>query len=155
VSESVPYAGPIIDLSQRYATTRESLMRLSYVSRRSTELSDDVMFNVLLSSAVRNYLAGISSTVWSSHAYIVQTLEGTASVIEPFYHRICSDDRHHEVTCFDRVRIEARSFARPLVLKRVHDEKWSAMGVPFDLPETSFDDACRLLIRRGAVTATR
>ena len=65
-----------IDFAERYASTTGPLVQLTYVSRRLASTDDDLLINILLSAAVRNFLAGISAKLWVSATHIVQTLEG-------------------------------------------------------------------------------
>lgn len=155
VSESLPQIGSSIDMSARYATTRGPLLRLSYVSRREPGLRDEVLVNLLLSAAVRNYLAGISSELWGSQRFFVHLIEGAASAVEPLYWRICQDDRHDDVTCIHRSTIQNRAFTRPLAWRSVTNEVWSVVGLPVGNADLSFDEACDDLLRGHAVATHR
>ena len=145
----------MIDLSLRYSASAVPLLRLTYVSRRLPQVSDDAMVNVLLSASVRNYLAGVSAKIWFSPRFFAQVLEGSLGAVEPLYARICQDARHEEVTCVDRLRSTPRTFVRPLTWHRVTGAPWSITCVPTEEADQPFEEASEALIRRGPVTNTR
>lgn len=140
----------MIDFAERYASTSGPLVQLTYVSRRLATTDDDQLINILLSAAVRNFLAGISAKLWVSSTHIVQTLEGSAAAVESSFRRIAADNRHSSVTCIARQRVNDRVYARPLNWNRVAGETWAVVGANFGDGARGFADACEEFIRTGA-----
>lgn len=147
-----PHISTAIDFAERYNLTSGPLIRLTYVSRRPTTTTDDQLINILLSAAVRNFLAGISAKLWVSTTHIVQTLEGNASAVESSFKRIATDNRHSSVTCIARTRVSDRVYVRPLNWNRIVGETWSIVDASLGDGTRTFADACEDFILAGPMT---
>ncbi len=147
---TAPSREQVIDMSLRYAAATDPLLQLTYVSRRNSVASDDVVINMLITAGVRNFLAGVSGQLFASALHFAQTLEGSATVVESTFRRISRDSRHSHVTCLLRKRVEKRDFLRPMSWTRIQQEAWPlAAAAPVDAG-LSFDDACRHLLMAQA-----
>lgn len=137
------------DLSERYVRNHGPLLRLSYASRREEVASTDTMVNVMISAAVRNFMAGVSAKLWVSNRFFVQTLEGSSGTVESIFHRIARDPRHRDVVCFRRDRVEERRYTRPITWLCQEGGDWPIDDLPAAVESLAFDAVCESLILRA------
>jgi hypothetical protein len=87
------------------------LVRLLYASRSSTELTQDVIDNLLASSRRNNPVLGVTGLLCHSGDIFMQVLEGGRDVVNQLYTRISSDTRHRDVTLLHYEEITERRFS--------------------------------------------
>ena len=74
-----------------------ALTQIVYVSRRSSELSDVGLTQIVAVGAERNRMRGVSGLLMMSGGNVMQLLEGDAGEVEPLLARIAADPRHYDV----------------------------------------------------------
>jgi hypothetical protein len=87
------------------------LVRLLYASRSSTELTQDIIDNLLASSRRNNPVLGVTGLLCHSGDIFMQVLEGGRDVVNQLYTRISSDTRHRDVTLLHYEEITERRFS--------------------------------------------
>lgn len=68
--------------------------RLIYVSRSSVAGQTDIVADIVLSSAARGAVVGVTGMLWSDGGYFVQVLEGPIEPLTATFVRISAESRH-------------------------------------------------------------
>lgn len=89
------------------------LVRLLYASRSNQVITDDIVHEILTASRRNNNDEGITGVlcVYDSGDNFVQVLEGGRTQVNELYQRICSDNRHSQVTILHYSDIVERRFS--------------------------------------------
>lgn len=95
------------------------LVSLVYASTRSSDWSDDDIYEILTASKANNSQAGITGVLCFNGDFFLQCLEGSRSSVNALYRKIQNDTRHDSVVLLHYKEISERSF-----------DKWNMLYVP-------------------------
>ena len=85
--------------------------RLVYKSETSWDLlSNDTLRALATKAQTNNSSQSISGLLILSGETFLQVLEGPSDVVNPLYHKILKDERHHDVTLISYEQIASRCF---------------------------------------------
>ncbi len=106
------------------------LYELIYSSRASSNITNDMLENVLETSRINNLKDNITGLLIFDGSTFCQILEGEKDVIESTYNRIKHDNRHIDHSLFHSGEIEERNFLEwsmsfKRVQKQINTESWT------------------------------
>jgi hypothetical protein len=85
--------------------------RLVYKSETSWDLlSNEILRDLALKAETNNSSQSISGLLILSGETFLQVLEGPSDLVNPLYHKILKDERHHDVTLISYEQIATRCF---------------------------------------------
>lgn len=87
------------------------LIRLTYASRVSPDVSPTALRDILATSQRNNERDGITGALVFTGAVFLQCLEGDRAMVNRTYHRIVPDDRHREPQILSFEEITQRDFS--------------------------------------------
>lgn len=95
------------------------LVRLVYVSTKSSNWQPGDIDNILKSSTKNNSKSDISGALFFNDEYFLQCLEGSRTAVNERFMAIQSDPRHERVTLLKYEETDAREFG-----------KWEMLFIP-------------------------
>ena len=86
------------------------MIQVAYVSRASSSLASDEIFNIIETSANNNLRDDLTGFLIFSDNRFFQVVEGSEASIESLLSRLGSDRRHSDIEILSRIEVEERSF---------------------------------------------
>ncbi|MEZ6017930.1 MAG: BLUF domain-containing protein [Planctomycetota bacterium] len=86
------------------------LVRLMYVSRAASSVTQDDLQAILKKSKANNPKRGVTGVLCLSDGIFLQVLEGGRSAVNELYHKIAADPRHTDVEVLKYEEIGERRF---------------------------------------------
>jgi hypothetical protein len=87
------------------------LVRLTYASRASYEVSAELIREILDSSQRNNPARGLTGMLCCNANVFLQALEGPRAEVNILYNRLADDSRHKDLTILDYVEINERRYS--------------------------------------------
>jgi hypothetical protein len=84
------------------------LVRLTYASRASHEVSAELIRKILDSSQRNNPSRGLTGILFFNANVFLQALEGPRDEVNALYNRLADDSRHKDLTVLDYAEISMR-----------------------------------------------
>ena len=88
----------------------KALTQVVYVSRRTAELSDQKVAEIVRTSAERNLGRGVTGVLLACGPHFMQLLEGDGRVVDGLFERIAADPRHTDVRLLLRKAVARRLY---------------------------------------------
>lgn len=86
------------------------MIRLSYISQASWQLSDEELNSLLETCRANNRACDVTGVLYYGNDMFLQVLEGPQGAVEQIFRRIRKDRRHHDIHLIEKIPIDRRRF---------------------------------------------